>query len=321
MRYRGLQASVAILLVATATAAQQKDGVPAASRGPTRPNEPQGYVTLIDEDFAAPSIRNSGGQSSKHFKVVREQGGLFKPGKSGWPYTLQITPEGVTPAPTGNFNAEALRDGSEDGYVAAIEVPQGWNPRGSEAPSQWGLNGGFGKQKAVYLMLRFKLSANYAQWNGNKIGYIYAGKKSPLFIALEPQGAFTDQGAAQRRPIRIRVGLQGVLPQPSTGWATWNAEPNVGMPSQAIVSRGNWHTIEMQLVGNTPGQVNGQLRLWLDGAKIIERGDVGYFGGKSSTEDAFTTWSWKPTHNGFKGQPYQFSVYQAMDRFYVSAAP
>lgn len=323
MRISGIAVCLALVTGgAVEGAGQQKDRAAQSSPAAVRINEPAGYRTLIDEDFAAPSIRANNGQSNKRFAVVREQGGLYKPGDTGWPFTLQITPTGVTPAPTGNFNAEALRDGSEDGYVAAIEVPQGWNPRGSEAPSQWGLSGGFGEGRtAIYLMFRFKLSANYAQYHGNKIGYIYAGRKSPLFIALEPQGAYTDQGAAQRRPIKIRVGLQGVVPQPSTGWVTWNAEPNVGLPSQAIVSRGQWHTIEMHLVGNTRGQPNGQLRLWLDGVKIIERGDVGYFGGSNSTAAAFTTWSWKPTHNSFAGKPYQFSVYQAMDHFYVSAAP
>jgi hypothetical protein len=283
----------------------------------TGTNEPAGYVTVVNEDFAEPTITVESGRSNKRYTSVREQGGILAAGLTGWPYSLQVAPATITPPPTGSFGADALRVGSEDGYLAAIEIPQGWNPGGSEAPSQWGSEGGIHKP-ALYLMLRFKLSANYAQWQGNKIGYIYAGTKSPLFIAMEPEGAYTTQAAAQTRPIRIRVGLQGVLPQPSTGWQTWNAEPNLGTSAQWKLTRDVWHVIEMHLVGNSTGVADGALRLWLNGVLIIDRRDVGYFGGSNSSQASFSSWSWKPTHNGFNGVPYQFSVYQAVDRLYIS---
>jgi hypothetical protein len=42
--------------------------------------------------------------------------------------------------------------------------------------------------------------------------------------------------------------------------------------------RGRWIMVEQEIVLNTPGQANGVLRLWLDGAPVLDRTDIAYRG-------------------------------------------
>lgn len=283
-------------------------------------NEPVGYQEILTENFDNPSIVQVGGSSYKRYTHWHERGGVTYVGTTGWPDSLQITPTTIVPAPVGTFDVPSLRNGTLDNYVAAIQVPQGWNPGGSEAPSSWSMINGFGSGRTeIYIRMRFQLSSNYAHWNGSKIGYIYCGSAAPIFFALVPIGSYTTQVAAQSRPVKIRAGLQGVVPQPSTGWPSWNAEPNMGTSSDWYLNRGQVDLIEIQCIGNTVGVADGILRMWLRGVQIMEYTDVGYWGGDHYTIAEFSRFSWTPTHDDFGGDDYDFSVYQSMDQFYCSA--
>jgi hypothetical protein len=95
--------------------------------------------------------------------------------------------------------------------------------------------------------------------------------------------------------------------------------PNLGTLAQWELARGVWHDIEVQMVSNTPGVANGIFRMWLDGLKIMEFTNVGYFGGSYSSQNSWSGFAWTPTHNSFNGEPYHFSVFQYMDFAYFSA--
>ena len=143
----------------------------------------------------------------------------------------------------------------------------------------------------------------------------------PIFIALVPEGSFTTQAAAVNRPVRIRLGLQGVIAPASgkeAGWESWNAEPNLGTTSQHHITRGVWHDIEIQLIGNSAGQANGVVRMWLNGVKIIDYSQAGFFGGTNSSANYWSMFTWAPTHDDFNNVPYEFAVYQYVDNAYFA---
>lgn len=82
----------------------------------------------------------------------------------------------------------------------------------------------------------------------------------------------------------------GHIPDGTDGFSTrfmWRTEGQgevyVYMPSSTrfgtslgrgsfTFARGKWHCIEQELVLNTPGQPDGQVRVWLDGAAVFEQG-------------------------------------------------
>ena len=45
--------------------------------------------------------------------------------------------------------------------------------------------------------------------------------------------------------------------------------PTISYKTNMNLTRGVWHTIRMQVVGNTPGVANGRLRMWVDGVQAL----------------------------------------------------
>jgi hypothetical protein len=269
-------------------------------------NQPSGYVGISNEPFANFTVITSGGRYYRKFPQWVEDG--------TWSTTSGDPDLGVHTSGEGG-------SGTLDGSAASIRVPQGWyTATGSAFPGMWRVDLP-GQRSSIYAHFRFKLSSNYIHWNGSKFGYFYAGTKSPIFIALVPEGSFTTQTAAINRPVRIRLGLQGVIAPASgheAGWESWNAERNLGTASQAHITRGVWHDIEIQLIGNSAGRADGVVRMWLNGVKIIEYNQAGFFGGTNSSAAYWSMFTWAPTHDDFNNVPYEFSVYQYVDNAYFA---
>lgn len=63
--------------------------------------------------------------------------------------------------------------------------------------------------------------------------------------------------------------------------ASGNPIPDVwqGTPATGVFGMNQWHDVVLRARVNTPGQSNGVLQLWVDGARVIDRANVNYSGG------------------------------------------
>ena len=269
---------------------------------------PADYNRICLEEFRTLTVSGTATSSSKKFDVLDES--AFYPGPDGDKDVKHITPTGIRPLPFGDFDVEADARGLfVDGYGAAIEIAKGHNPIGSNAPGSLSTKAAFGKHGGMLAVWRFGLSRNYIHWNGSKIGYGRGVGTQPYFLSLLPIGPYTSQLEAIERPIKLRIGLQNVIPRPGTTSATWNADS----PDAFTLERGRMNEIAVLTERNTPGLADGLLRVTLNGNVIIDRRDVGWF--QPGAEHVFTGVQWTPTHDDFQStDDYDFSVYQYVDR-------
>lgn len=126
------------------------------------------------------------------------------------------------------------------------------------------------RPRTLYLALTMMLSSNFsghAESGVNKLIYAYAPTSSSDHFYLAAMGS----GMSALQPqVRWEGGAGNV-----------NYTPNV---KAATLSRGAWHRFEVVAVGNTSGNQDGSLDMYLDGALI------GHYTGIRFNSGA-TTWS------------------------------
>ncbi len=136
-------------------------------------------------------------------------------------------------------------------------LPGGYAPINFEWGGPWPSNTG-----SIDLTFTIKLSAN---WDNNgvnggndgiKLFFFGRQPQNNHFIALQSlqyNGAEVS-GNPALGSARVSVGLQN---------------PTVTYKTNVNLTRDAWHTIRMQVVANTPGVANGQLRVWVDGVQAL----------------------------------------------------
>jgi hypothetical protein len=156
--------------------------------------------------------------------------------------------------------------------------------------------------RAIYVCTWIKLSDNFEGAGSagiNKIFHIWIDGKSVVVLSFQGRG---------RGPLVPQMRLQNV--QAGGRGVSFNIRPSGGR-----IERGRWHQIEIVLRMNTPGQANGEVHWWLDGAKIGGDTRVGFrrFGSDAGWDRV----SWNPTWGAPRdviAEPMSI----AMDQIYVS---
>jgi hypothetical protein len=121
---------------------------------------------------------------------------------------------------------------------------------------------------ALYVAVSVRLSPNYVM-HANEEKFFYprlSGGASPaaLNLAWRPVGA----------PASSGIGWNAKSWRPEGGGINVFSEPQANGPTMA---RGVWHTVEVLVRLNTPGQYNGVLQTWLDGVPQLDRRTVRFY--------------------------------------------
>jgi hypothetical protein len=109
----------------------------------------------------------------------------------------------------------------------------------------------------------------------------------------------TDAGGARRWQVIVNVTAGTYLVQHTDidNWRFYNLDQNVGTPSP--VRMGQWDKLKLQVRLNTPGQANGQVRLWVNDQLKTQRTDVNIRAGTSLGINKMIVGSYSnPPHNG-----------------------
>lgn len=144
--------------------------------------------------------------------------------------------------------------------VARANMPAGMNAGGGI----WTLERSLPGTTRLYMSLAFKLSANYqGEPSGtNKLAFAWIHNNPSVFLSTEGGGSGN---------LIATIRLQNV---PDARGNSNGLAPNLG--KSGVVSRGVWHTWEVELISNTNGGANGIARWWLDGVLIGEHTNVEY---------------------------------------------
>jgi hypothetical protein len=180
--------------------------------------------------------------------------------------------------------------------VLRVTYPAGWSAGYTPGAIDRSLPG----RTSVYYRITFKHSANFqGQSSGtNKLGYVWIHNNPSVFLSAEGMGTGN---------LVAHVRLQNVPDSRD------HLVPNQG-PS-GVISRGVWHTWEVQLISNTPGTANGIVRAWLDGVLITQYTDVQFAGaGQGNTWDLISIY---PIWGGVGGTVTNTMTLD-FDDFYVS---
>ena len=110
----------------------------------------------------------------------------------------------------------------------------------------------------LYISLTYRLSSNFQGEDSgtNKMGFVWIHNNPSVFFSNEGTGSGT---------LHATMRLQG------TADSREYLSPNVG---NGAVSRGVWHTWEVELISNSSGGANGTVRWWFDGVLLGQYTDV-----------------------------------------------
>lgn len=136
-------------------------------------------------------------------------------------------------------------------------LPGGYAPVNFEWGGPWPSNTG-----SIDLTFTIKLSSN---WDNNGINGGNDGIKL-FFFGMQPQ----NNHFIAIQSLRYN-GAEGA--GTGTVGGAWVAvglqNPTITYKTNMDLTRNVWHTIRMQVIANTPGVSNGQLRVWVDGVQAM----------------------------------------------------
>ncbi len=229
------------------------------------------------------------------------------------PPTGSVEPPGmtvITERPFSAMNEDGWTDGSiivsdptapkSPSSIGQIVFPAGFT--GGNAPAQTYPNKTF-SYRTQYIAVWMKISSNWQghQTGANKILHVYVGGSNHVVVNLWGSGSGMMQAG---------ILLQGIVNNGSGGTsANWYS--NLG-PTGEIV-RGQWHHLEVLLVGNTNGAANGSVDWWLDGVKNGSYSGIEYVPGDGLWEGL----NWSPTWGG-SGDVVSSTMTMSFDHFYMS---
>ena len=161
-------------------------------------------------------------------------------------------------------NLTWLTDATQPGTASTGAVRTTFLPSlvGGYAPAVWGYFGNWPTNTgSLDMTFTIKFSSN---WDNNGARNANDGTKL-LFFAKEFQNNHFiiatsrrydggDGGNGSLGGLYIAVGLQN---------------PTITYKTNVDLARNVWHTVRIQMVGNTPGQRNGRMRIWIDGQQAL----------------------------------------------------
>lgn len=159
-----------------------------------------------------------------------------------------------------------------------------------------------GNHTSLYISAWLRLSSN---WEGHRSG---TSKIIHFWIGGRNRVILKAHGAGQR-PLVARIALQAVNQTP----VSRDLEPNRG---RSVMSRGQWHNIEVLLYSNTPGMPDGRIQWWLDGQLAGDYSGLNLV--PMRAENFWNKVSWNPTWGGVGGF-LQDEQTMDMDDMYISA--
>jgi len=170
---------------------------------------------------------------------------------------------------------------------------------------------------AIYQSFWYKLSPNFpANLVANKTMYSNIGGGNK--IALEINGT-SDFGTQYTAPLWPMLALQSIVRVDNNTSGNAILFQNLGAydpAHRAQVYRGQWHHIEALYVANTAGNVDGTVRLWLDGTLVIDYTNRVQW---SATADVWQWTSWDPVYGGGGSVPTDaVNPYHRLKDLYVS---
>lgn len=198
-------------------------------------------------------------------------------------------PAGMTPLTNRPFNVKNEQGWDDNGgsiiadatapqsppNILRTTLPAGFRPGGGTASGDFT----FAAYRTVYVSYWARYSLN---WQGGEAAldkqfYLYTstGVPSLIFVA-------SGQGSAAKRALLegqdILAGGAGHGDAANPDWG-----PNQGANSEMV--RGQWFHVEAVLVGNTSGNADGTVTVFLNGAKVISYGGIKFISGAAK-------WSW-----------------------------
>jgi hypothetical protein len=151
----------------------------------------------------------------------------------------------------------------------------------------------------LYHRIRMRLSSNWTDNNNanTKFFFFAQGQGNNHYINLTNVGNFTPGLAMQ------------------SNFAYASGAPNIPAPNP--ISKGAWQELEFLIIANTPGQYNGIYRMWVNGALVAERTNIGYF---AAGETVIFNELWVyPTYGGGTNTP-PWDQWFDLDHWYMSVS-
>lgn len=78
---------------------------------------------------------------------------------------------------------------------------------------------------------------------------------------------------------------------------------------------GEWHRYEVLVIGNSGGNANGVMKLWVDGTLQHQETNMAYW--TASQTPGFHAWAWEPTYGGGRNSPRE-EMFLYVDHWYIS---
>ena len=276
-------------------------GAPAAPAPPPTqvlpPAPSAGWTTVLDYDVAqAPPLEPASYLGWTAYQRTSEQM-LFS--------NLSLIQDPSQPG-SGSSGAERIQ------FLTSL--PGGYAPINLGWGGTWPANDG-----SLDLTFTIKLSAN---WDNNGSQGTNDGVKTFFFGRTRQNNHVITLGS--RRYDGAAGGGTGAL---GGAWVTVSLQnPTVSYKTSVDLTRDAWHTVRVQIVANTPGTANGQLRVWVDGATALlntgannapvydaRTNVVFYSSGQTARQDRLDL---EPTYTGYESPPYT----QWFDIGHVTAA-
>lgn len=142
-----------------------------------------------------------------------------------------------------------------------------------------------GNHTSLYMSTWLRLSNN---WEGHRSG---TSKIIHFWIGGRNRVILKAHGVGQR-PLVARIALQAINQRP----VSHDLEPNRG---RAVLTRGQWHNVEVLLYSNTPGMPDGRIQWWLDGQLAGDYSGLNLV--PMRAENFWEKISWNPTWGGVGG--------------------
>jgi hypothetical protein len=207
---------------------------------PALPAASDGFTTILDYDLA---------EIPPHYPASVQGWTAFE---RPWEQMLYTNLSAVT---------DASQPGSGSAGAARIwfptTLPGGYAPINFEWGGPWPTNTG-----SIDLTFTVKLSSN---WDNNGANGGNDGTKF-FFFGMQPQNnhciviqSLRYDGSETPGSTTLGGAWVGVALQ----------NPTVTYKTNMNLTRDVWHTVRMQVIANTPGVANGQLRVWVDGVQAL----------------------------------------------------
>lgn len=157
--------------------------------------------------------------------------------------------------------------------------------------------------KRLYIHYRFKCSANWQGHNSNTNKLFYVNG---------------ELGGPEMWPIFVSMGCTGTGGTPTIDlrFQGLNQNPNAPNYTGGPAARDTWHRFEVLLIGNTPGQPDGEGHLWLNGTKYVTATGLNIF--SASVDGKFHGFSNNPVWGGNSNDVMSQTQDYLIDHVYIS---